>query len=78
MYMEMDVLSRIWLFEEATLVADSGNVLDNTLKGGRLGVFCFSQEGVIWSDLIYRCNSKCPRMGMSNICQISSTDVRVS
>lgn len=38
------------------MVADSGNIYDNTLKGGRLGVFCFSQEMIIWSDLVYRCN----------------------
>lgn len=39
------------------MVADSGNVFDGTLKGGRLGVFCFSQEMIIWSDLVrVRCS----------------------
>ena len=47
---------RLLLFEETNLVADSGNVYDATLRGGKLGVFSFSQEGVIWSDLVYRCN----------------------
>lgn len=40
------------------MVADSGNIFDDQLKGGRLGVFCFSQEMIIWSDLVYRCNGK--------------------
>lgn len=40
------------------MVADSGNIFDSTLKGGRLGVYCFSQEMIIWSDLVYRCNGK--------------------
>ena len=40
------------------MLADSGNIFDTNLLGGRLGVFCFSQESVIWSDLIYRCNGK--------------------
>jgi thrombospondin 2/3/4/5 len=40
------------------MVADSGNIYDTTLRGGRLGVFCFSQEMIIWSDLVYRCNGK--------------------
>ena len=68
---------RVLFFEETELVADSGNVYDFELKGGRLGVFCFSQEMVIWSDLVYRCNGKS--------CQCSlffgltlSTDTRVS
>jgi syndecan 4 len=43
------------------MVADSGNLFDNTLKGGRLGVFCFSQEAIIWSDLVYRCNEAVPQ-----------------
>lgn len=51
-------LIRFVLYEEANLVADSGNIIDFTLKGGRLGVFCFSQQGIIWSDLVYRCNGK--------------------
>lgn len=45
------------IFEGETMVADSGNVFDGTLKGGRLGVFCFSQEMIIWSDLVrVRCS----------------------
>ena len=55
-------LIRLRIFEKEKLVADSGNVFDGTLKGGRLGVFCFSQEGVIWSDLVYRCNEAVPRL----------------
>ncbi|XP_052796018.1 cartilage oligomeric matrix protein-like [Mya arenaria] len=53
-------LMRVFLFEETRLVADSGNVYDHELKGGRLGVFCFSQEMIIWSDLVYRCNEYVP------------------
>lgn len=56
---DLHILSiRFVLYEEAKLVADSGNIIDFTLKGGRLGVFCFSQQGIIWSDLVYRCNGK--------------------
>ena len=46
------------LYEDTELVADSGNIIDNTHKGGRLGVFCFSQESIIWSDLVYRCSGE--------------------
>lgn len=53
-------LIRLKIYENNRLVADSGNVYDSTLKGGRLGVFCFSQEMIIWSNLIYRCNDKIP------------------
>ncbi|KAH3835636.1 hypothetical protein DPMN_108994, partial [Dreissena polymorpha] len=53
-------LIRVFLFEETQMVADSGNIYDDGLKGGRLGVFCFSQEMIIWSDLVYRCNEYVP------------------
>ena len=51
-------LMRLRIYEDNNMVSDSGNVFDTTLKGGRLGVFCFSQEMIIWSDLVYRCNGK--------------------
>lgn len=54
-------LIRLRIFEGEHMVADSNNVFDSTLKGGRLGVFCFSQEMIIWSDLVYRCNDHVPQ-----------------
>ncbi|XP_066589978.1 cartilage oligomeric matrix protein [Prorops nasuta] len=54
-------LIRFWLYQGTRLVTDSGNVYDSTLKGGRLGVFCFSQEMIIWSDLLYKCKETVPR-----------------
>lgn len=47
---------RVKLFEGMDMVADSGVVIDTSMRGGRLGVFCFSQENIIWSNLRYRCN----------------------
>ena len=49
------------IFKGTEVVADSVNVIDNTLKGGRLGVFCFSQEQLIWSDLSYNCRERLPQ-----------------
>ncbi|XP_004078470.2 thrombospondin-3a [Oryzias latipes] len=51
---------RVKLFEGKTMVADSGVVIDTSMRGGRLGVFCFSQENIIWSNLRYRCNDTVP------------------
>uniref|UniRef100_A0A8C0V9B6 Thrombospondin 4 n=1 Tax=Cyanistes caeruleus TaxID=156563 RepID=A0A8C0V9B6_CYACU len=47
---------RARFYEGSDLVADSGVTIDTTMRGGRLGVFCFSQENIIWSNLKYRCN----------------------
>ncbi|KAG7264247.1 hypothetical protein CRUP_016250 [Coryphaenoides rupestris] len=47
---------RVRLYEGMQMVADSGVVVDTSMRGGRLGVFCFSQENIIWSNLRYRCN----------------------
>uniref|UniRef100_A0A452S3U7 Thrombospondin 3 n=1 Tax=Ursus americanus TaxID=9643 RepID=A0A452S3U7_URSAM len=51
---------RVKLYEGPQLVADSGVVIDTAMRGGRLGVFCFSQENIIWSNLQYRCNGEAP------------------
>ncbi|XP_028025443.1 cartilage oligomeric matrix protein [Bombyx mandarina] len=60
-------LIRLKMYENNRLVADSGNTYDFTLKGGRLGVFCFSQEMIIWSNLLYKCNDKIPASIASEI-----------
>lgn len=54
------VLGRVKLYEGPQLVADSGVIIDTAMRGGRLGVFCFSQENIIWSNLQYRCNGEAP------------------
>ncbi|XP_025066099.1 cartilage oligomeric matrix protein [Alligator sinensis] len=51
---------RARFYEGPEMVADTGVVLDTTMRGGRLGVFCFSQENIIWSNLRYRCNDTIP------------------
>ena len=47
-------LIRLKISDGVNFAMDSGNIFDSTLKGGKLGVFCFSQEKIIWSDLEYR------------------------
>lgn len=51
-------LIRLKFYDGTKLVADSGNIFDTTLQGGRLGVYCFSQAMIIWSNLVYKCNDK--------------------
>ena len=54
-------LIRMRLWEGETLIADSGDIIDdgvNSLRGGRLGVYCDSQEQITWSALSYKCNSE--------------------
>ncbi|KAL2092093.1 hypothetical protein ACEWY4_011891 [Coilia grayii] len=51
---------RVRFYEGPSVVADSGVIIDTSMRGGRLGVFCFSQENIIWSNLMYRCNDTIP------------------
>ncbi|MBN3322731.1 TSP4B protein, partial [Atractosteus spatula] len=60
---------RARFYEGTELVADSGVTIDTTMRGGRLGVFCFSQENIIWSNLKYRCNGKSIKIPYSTIFQ---------
>lgn len=60
--------TRARFYEGSKLVADTGVIIDTSMRGGRLGVFCFSQENIIWSNLKYRCNGE----GPANVTQSSS------
>ncbi|XP_071844501.1 cartilage oligomeric matrix protein-like isoform X2 [Apostichopus japonicus] len=53
-------LIRVRLFGADQQIADSGYIIDTTMRGGRLGLFCFSQENVIWARMSYRCNDEIP------------------
>ena len=48
---------RLKLYEGAKLLHESGDIVDNgpeSLRGGRLGVYCDSQESITWSALGYK------------------------
>lgn len=51
-------MCRVRFYEGPEMVADTGVIIDATMRGGRLGVFCFSQENIIWANLRYRCNGQ--------------------
>ena len=54
------------------VVIDSGKIYDNTLKGGRLGFFVFSQESVIWSKMSYNCSEELP-LEASNVLPLTTS-----
>ena len=39
------------------MIVDSGCVPDTAIKGGRLGLYVFSQEHIIFSNMRYACLS---------------------
>ncbi|XP_078368454.1 cartilage oligomeric matrix protein-like isoform X2 [Oculina patagonica] len=55
-----DGLIRLRVFRGSELITDSGNIEDHTHPGGRLGVFCFSQAKIIWSNIRHICSEKIP------------------
>lgn len=54
-------LIRVGIYEKGNLIIDTGNVIDATLKGGRLGVYDHSQTDAVWTDLTVKCNEKVPQ-----------------
>ncbi|XP_071484135.1 thrombospondin-2-like [Diadema antillarum] len=52
-----DGFIQVTAWEGSSVLADSGPLYDSTLRGGRLGLYCFSQEMVFFSDMEYKCLS---------------------
>eukprot|EP00112_Aurelia_sp_Birch-Aquarium-sp1_P017304 Seg3995.1 transcript_id=Seg3995.1/GoldUCD/mRNA.D3Y31 product=Thrombospondin-4 protein_id=Seg3995.1/GoldUCD/D3Y31 len=53
-------LIRLQVFEHSNLLVDTGYIVNTELKGGKVGLYAFSQEGVIWSNLKIECNDDIP------------------
>lgn len=49
---------RLRVFSEGELVVDTGYLIDKTLKGGKIGLYVFSQSNVVWSNMSYKCNGR--------------------
>lgn len=46
------------MYDVNSLLADSGDIYDTSITGGRVGVYQFGQESVLWSDLKVQCIPK--------------------
>jgi len=53
-------LIRLQVFRGQFVLFDTGCLYDKSLKGGKVGLFVFSQESVVWSDTRIRCNDDIP------------------
>ncbi|XP_063608568.1 thrombospondin-4-B-like [Penaeus indicus] len=51
-------LIRVYIAENGKLLTDSGNIYNDELKGGRLGVSATDEYRVTWVNLKYSCNEK--------------------
>ena len=57
---------RVRVKQGLTVLADSGDIYDTTITGGRLGMMVFGQQDVIWSRLEARCSDRLVQ------CQVTS------
>jgi len=53
-------LIRLQVFEGKYKYFDTGCLFDKSIKGGRVGLFVFSQKSVIWSDITVKCEDVIP------------------
>ncbi|XP_074619049.1 uncharacterized protein LOC141877908 isoform X1 [Acropora palmata] len=54
-------LIRVQVKQGLTVLADSGDVYNTQITGGRLGMIVFGQQNVIWSGLDARCSDRVNR-----------------
>ena len=47
------------MYEGSREIVNTGCLFDKTNAGGRIGLFVFSQEQVIWSNIKIKCDCKC-------------------
>jgi len=48
---------RLQVFERMNLLVDTGVLMNSELRGGRIALYSFSQEQVVWSNLKITCNN---------------------
>ena len=46
---------RLQVYDGKDKYFDTGCLFDKSIKGGRVGLFVFSQKSVIWSDIAVKC-----------------------
>lgn len=46
---------RLQIYDLESLLADSGDIYDTRITGGRVGVYQFGQGVILWSDLRIQC-----------------------
>ena len=49
---------RVQIKQGQTVLANSGDIYDTTITGGRLGMMVFGQQDVIWSRLEAKCSDR--------------------
>ena len=49
---------RLKILAKGEVVIDTGYLVDRTLKGGRVGLYVFSQSDVTWKHLSYKANGR--------------------
>lgn len=53
-------LIRLKILAKGEVVVDTGYLVDRTLRGGRVGLYVFSQSDVTWKHLSYKANDHTP------------------
>ena len=46
------------MYDSSAMIVDSGCIREDTLRGGRVGVFMHQQKDVRWSNMETRCITK--------------------